>query len=140
MFGRIIAASLSLLVLVGIGSAHAQQAKSGQTANLELLETTDIDLRRGPVTIDLRGAKGSYRALRVQSQSGPIFLTNVQVRYSNGALHEEKRGINLLSGERTREIDNRGENRFLDSVTLVFGPPKSSTASTPVAWVLEAVA
>ena len=82
--------------------------------------TREVDLTKDSDVIDLRSAKGSYRAIRVNLPSGNLALSNIQVRYSNGRAHDERRNINLFEGERTRPIDQRDEERFVEGVTLCY--------------------
>lgn len=113
MFGRVVVAGLALAaagVLSG-ASAQDQWTKMG---------SFDADLSRGSAVVDLERAKGSFKAFRVNVIEGEAKLINVQVRYLNGQAHNERRTINLLRNERTKAIDQRAEERFVDGATVCF--------------------
>ena len=79
-------------------------------------------LSRDTETIDLTTAKGQVQGLRIYAKRRGIEISNVEVTYSDGTVHNERRSINLLEGERTREIDppqqrqvRRSGNRHLQA-------------------------
>ena len=113
MFGRVVVAGLALAMTGLLSGASAQDrwVKVG---------TVEADLSRGAQVVDLKGVKGSVKATRVNVVQGQARLINVQVRYTNGKHHDERRTINLLPNERTRPIDQRSEERFLEGATLCF--------------------
>ncbi len=111
MLERLLIAGMTALV-----SGAATQAVA-QLREVRLGEQ-EIDLRRGPVEVDLSKARGSYRAFRVQAVKGNIFLTSVQFRYADGAFHTEQRGIKLTS-DRSRPIAS-GAEKFVHGATLCF--------------------
>jgi hypothetical protein len=113
MFGRLVLAGTALMA-GGIISAASAQDKWVR------IGTFDADLARGSQAVDLGGAKGSFKAFRVNVVQGEARLTNVQVRYLNGQAHNERRSINLLRNERSRPIDQRGEERFVEGATICF--------------------
>ena len=80
----------------------------------------NVILNKDSETIDLANARGNYKAVRLVAKRRGIELNNVEVVYSNGASHNEKRTINLLDGERTRAIDERGDGKFIDKINLSF--------------------
>ena len=69
--------------------------------------------------IDLVKLQGRYKAIRLVMRRGNAVLNRILVGYGNGQIHYEDRPINLKAGERTRPIDARDENRFLDHVEIV---------------------
>lgn len=113
MFGRVVVAGLALGATGMLSGASAQDrwVKIG---------TTEADLSRGSQAIDLKGAKGSYKGFRVHIVAGEAKLTNVQVRYTNGQAHNERRLINLKKNERTKPIDQRNDERFVEGATICF--------------------
>ncbi len=104
-------AALALIMLAP--AAYAQDA-------LVLLQTIDLDLGAGRHTADLSSTRGAYRAIRVKAVAGRVRLDNVIVRYTSAPEHHERRRINLLTGERTREINPTPEGRFLREITLTY--------------------
>ncbi len=113
MFGRVVAAGLALVATGVLSGASAQDRwiKIG---------SFDADLSRGSQAVDLKGAKGSFKAFRVNIVQGEAKLINVQVRYLNGQAHNERRTINLLRNERTKSIDQRAAERFVEGATVCF--------------------
>jgi hypothetical protein len=113
MFGRVVVAGLTLAATGVLSGASAQDkwVKIG---------TVDADLGRGSQVVDLEKAKGSFKGFRVNITQGEAKLINVQVRYLSGQAHNERRTINLLRNERTKPIDQRAEERFVDGLTLCF--------------------
>jgi hypothetical protein len=103
-----------------------------------LLGTYDVDMRVARDTIDVSKARGSVKGLRILAKDRPIVLSRVLVSYSDGSVHNEERRINLLTGERTRPIDQGDEERFVDKLQLFYerdGDGKS-TVSMQV-WALQ---
>ena len=118
MFGRVVVAGLALAASGALSVASAQD-------KWVTIGTKDLDLGRGNDSIDLKGAKGSYKAFRVIMKSGELTdVSNIQVRYSNGLAHSETRlqtkAIKLGPGERTKTIDQRDAERFVEGITLCF--------------------
>jgi hypothetical protein len=75
---------------------------------------------RSSDTIDVSTAKGNFKAIRLITRDGGIVLENVEVLYAGGAVHNERRPINMNPNDRTRAIDQRDQARFLEKVTLSF--------------------
>jgi hypothetical protein len=133
MFRRLILAALAL-VAVGISSdANAQKGDKWV-----LLGTREVDVAKGTDTIDVSKAKGRFKAIRLELDDQAMLISRVQVQYYNGTVHNEDRRINLLVGERTRPIDLRNEERFVDQVNLVFerNPSAKKKAALEV-WGLQ---
>ena len=87
---------------------------------LVLLKTIDGALDTGSHVADLTDTKGAYRALRLKLVSGRVLLSNIVLGYAREPDHTERRRIELLAGERTREINPTPEGRFLTGITLAF--------------------
>jgi esterase/lipase superfamily enzyme len=92
------------------------QAQDG----LVLLKTVRVDLGVGTQSIDLSDSKGAFRAVRLKAIEGRVRLDNVIVGYLGAPDHNERRLINLLTGERTREINPTPEGLFLREITLEY--------------------
>lgn len=134
MFNRLLLAALALVAVGFVPAAEAQRAGERWVR----LASKDVDLRAGEDTIEATGAKGSYRALRIENKGSQIELSRVRVAYSDQSVHLEERRINLLKGERTRMIDQRTNNKFVDSITLTFNPQSRATQTTRIeVWGLQ---
>jgi hypothetical protein len=124
MFRRLILAAVAMAATGMMSVAQAQKAGDG---NWVLIGTQSIDLSADRDTIDVSKAAGKFRAIRLNSRSGDIVMSRVQVLYANGAVHNEERRIELNEGERTRPINSGKEDRFVDQVNLSFAPSKGKT-------------
>jgi hypothetical protein len=111
MFGRLMFTGLALAAAGLLSSANAQQ---GYTA----IGSADVNLARGSAVIDLKDARGSYRGFRVRAVGGDIAIDSVQVRYSDGTFHNERRPINLTS-DYSRPID-LGRDKFVEGATICY--------------------
>jgi hypothetical protein len=138
MIGRLV---LTALAFLAFGIATEATAQRGGGDKWVLLGTREVDLGKGTDTVDLSKAKGRVKALRLEVDDAPILLSRVQVIYNNGTLHNEDRKINLLVGERTRPIDLRNEERFVDQINLVFERNTSAKERASVeVWGLQSSA
>lgn len=115
MFRRLVLAGIAMVAASVVSVAEAQE-------KLVVISTQEIDLAQERATIDLTKAKGAYRAVRIRTKTGAADMTRVQVLYANGAVHNEDRVIHLLPGERSRAIDPRNEDRFLDQINITYKP------------------
>ncbi|MEQ1647466.1 MAG: DUF2541 domain-containing protein [Hyphomicrobiaceae bacterium] len=115
---RLIVASAALISALATTAVQAQ--------DLNLLGSKNVVLSRDTETIDLTTAKGQVQGLRIYAKRRGIEISNVEVTYSDGTVHNERRSINLLEGERTREIDRRNNGKFVDRVTVTFKPQQGA--------------
>jgi hypothetical protein len=119
------------LLAAGIASSATAQVKSNDT--WVWLASREIDYTKDADRIDLTGAKGRVKALRLVNKRGDVVISNVEIKYSGGANHNEHRNINLLQGDRTRAIDQRTDERFVDAVLLNY----KAKAGAPLRGMLE---
>lgn len=110
---RLIVAAAALVTAL---SATAVQAQDTWV----LMGTKDISHSKSTESIDLAAAKGNFKAVRLIAKRRNIELENVEVVYSSGPTHNERRPINLLEGERTRPIDQQTDGRFIDRINLTY--------------------
>ena len=99
------------------------------------LGTRTLDARSTRIIFDVRSTKGALKAARATVKSGLLTLTAIEIKYSDGTVYREPRALILRPGERTQPIDNRGSDRFIDTVTLTSR--LSDTPSESVVIVLE---
>ena len=136
MLRRLVLAALAVVASAAMAVAQAQ----GAGEKWVRVAAQAIDLSKGNATIDVSNAKGSFKALRLESRRGDVVVTNVDVKYAGGAAHEERRRINLLEGDRTRAI-NPGDERFVNVVTLSYESNASTTRPTLIEiWGLQSAA
>lgn len=113
MVGKLLSAVVALVAMAAVTSANAQE-------RWVLMGSKAVNTRAESDTIDLAAAKGSFKAVRVEARQRGLELSNVEVVYSAGAAHNERRPINLKQGERTRPIDPRDSGKFVDRINLTF--------------------
>ena len=117
MFLRLIVAGLALVAAGVTSAANAQSYNDG--ANWVRIATQQVDRTKDTHTTDLRSVPGRFRAFRLVNKQANMQISNVEVRYADGSVHNERRDINLLEGERTRPIDPRVPGRFADQITIL---------------------
>ncbi len=110
---RLIVAAAAVATVL---SATAVQAQDTWV----LMGSKNVILNKDSDSIDLANARGNYKAVRLVAKRRGIELDNVEVVYSSGPSHNEKRTINLLDGERTRAINQQDDGKFIDKVNLTF--------------------
>ncbi len=113
MFRRLVIASVAAATLSMASAAQAQD-------NWVLLGSKSVSGSGSSDSIDVSGAKGSFKAFRLIAKQGGVDIDNVEVVYSGAAAHNERRPINLNQGDRTRPIDQRDAQRFVDRVNLSY--------------------
>ena len=111
MFRRLVVAGLAVLAAGYVSVAQAEE-------NLVVIATETVDLDKDGVSIDVSKAKGAFRGIRVRAKKNFIDLTRVQVIYDDGSIHNEDRQIDMKQGERSRAIDLKNSDRFIDTVSL----------------------
>ena len=117
MFPRLLLAGIALMAAGSLTTSYAQR-----TDGLVLMGSKEIDLGKDTDVIDVSRAKGAYQHTRLILRSGNMQINNIQVRYTGGRVHNEKRDININGGERTRQIDESKDDRFVDAVALFYKP------------------
>jgi hypothetical protein len=120
MYRRLLLAALVIPAAGGLSAAEAQE-------RLITIAAKEIDLAgAGRECLFVGDARGAFRGIRVMAKRGDVPLTRVQVHYNDGTVHNEDRLINLLAGERSRPIDPRASNRFVDHVTITAKPGRGT--------------
>lgn len=113
MFGKVLGAVVALVTMAVATVAQAQE-------RWVLMGSKAVNTRAEADTIDVTAAKGSFKAVRIEARQRNLELSNVELVYSAGASHNERRPIKLNQGERTRPIDPRDGGKFVDRVNLTF--------------------
>ena len=115
MFLRLLIAGLAVSAAGVVSVAQAQQ---GSADKWVLVGKSEIDPTKNTGAIDVSRAKGAYKAIRLINRRSEVDIVNIEVRYANGSSSNERRNINLKTGERTRPMDLKADDRFLTDVTL----------------------
>jgi Protein of unknown function (DUF2541) len=111
MFRRLVVAGLAVLAAGFVSAAQAEE-------NLVVIATETVDLGKDGVSIDVSKAKGAFRGIRIRAKKNFIDVSRVQVIYDDGAIHNEDRQIDMKQGERSRAIDLKSSDRFIDTVNI----------------------
>lgn len=131
MLGRALVAVLALWIA---GLATAAEARDRWV----LVGTRDVDLAKDAETVDVSQARGTFKAIRVETKRQGIDLTRVRVLYGDGSAHDEDRTIHLLKGERSKPIGLGDTNRFIDRVDLTFKSDAGAGSPARVeVWALQ---
>ena len=107
---------LAGLTLLSGGHAWPQ----GAADRWVVLATRAIDTRAGRASIDLRKAKGAFKAVRLTVKRGALTLTRVEVTYSDGTVAKVRRSLTLREDEKTPPLAQRADDLFIDSISLAF--------------------
>lgn len=120
MLRRLVLAGLAMLAAGAVTVAQAQE-------NLVVIAEEGINVGRdGNTSLNVSGAKGAFRGIRVRSKKGAIDVSRVQVVYSDGSVHNEDRQIDMKEGERSRPIDLKSSDRFIDKVNITWKATKGT--------------
>lgn len=134
MFGRVLGVVLALVALGATTNAQAQRARERWV----LIATHDVDLSKGSASIDINKAPGAFKAVRVEAKRQGLDVTGVRVVYGDGKIHDETRLIHLLDGERSKPIDQRAEDRFIDRLELTYKTGSTAGRAPRVEiWALQ---
>jgi hypothetical protein len=117
---RAIAVAMIATLSVGISNTADARRKAPKDRLITLAQK-DVSLSRDQETIDVRQARGAFRALRISSRDR-IEISRIQVIYADGSAHNEERKILLKKGERTREINRTSDARFVDKINISYKP------------------
>ena len=137
MFRRLLIAGLAITAAGFVSTAHAQQ---GSADKWVLVGKGEIDQSKPSGTLDVSRAKGAYKAIRLINRRGELDIVNIQVRYANGSAANERRDINLKAGERTRPMDLRADDRFLEDVTLSLKTKQNARRGLVEVYALQSAA
>ena len=110
-----------IVAAAALASALTTTAVQAQD-NWVLMGSKNVILNKESDSIDVSAARGKYQAIRVVAKRRGIDLKNIEVVYSEGTSHNERRDIHLLPGERTRAINERDGSRFVDKINLSIKP------------------
>jgi hypothetical protein len=120
MFRRLLVASVAFMAIGYSGGLVATvQAQDG---DLVMMGSKNVSLGGEVHSIDVSAARGGFQAVRLYAKRRDIEIERVEVVYSDGKIHNEQRKINLLVGERTREINRTNDIRFIDKINIYHRP------------------
>lgn len=134
---------MSLRLIVAVLAAWASlnsfaTAQLGPRDRWVLIGTHDIDPTRDSQTIDVSKARGSFKAFRVEAKREAVDLTRVRIVYGTASAHDEDRLIHLLAGERSKPIDLRADERFVDRVEVTYKSQSGAGAKPRLEiWALQ---
>jgi hypothetical protein len=121
MIRRLVIAGLAILAGGSIECATAAD-------KLVAIGSATINPNETGAVVDVSKAKGAFRGFRLQTKSkGSAELTRVQIIYSDGAAYNHDKAFTLHQNERTREIDERDADTFVDKIILSSKPSSDRT-------------
>src|SRR5262245_15950248 len=118
MLGLSIALLLGLTLISEPGKAHAGTQAVGD--RWVILATRTIDTKAGRATVDLKRAKGAFKAVRLTVKAGAMALTRLELKLSDGTVVKVRRSLILHEDQQTPPLGVRAEDAFLDSIALAF--------------------
>jgi hypothetical protein len=118
--GMIRGVLVAAVSLISIGWADAALAQDRWV----LIATEELDPNQTTGAIDTSKAKGSVRALRIQARRNNVDISRIEVSYAGGGNHVIDRRFSLEPGERTKPIDEKDAERFVDRVSVAYSVPK----------------
>lgn len=113
-----------------VAAAPVANAQSGERLNT--LASKDVLVTAATETIQMAESKGSVRAVRLFNKGRDIVLSRVRIEYNDKSFHEENRVIKLNRGDRTRELDRRSGDKFVDRVVLTITPSSGGSGSAAI--------
>lgn len=123
MLRRLVVALCAIVAMGAVFSVEARRMRHGGGENLVVIAEHDVDMSAESYSIDVSGAKGAYKGIRIKNKSGRLFdVRRVQVVYSDGSVHDEDRQIDMYQGERSRPINPTSESLFIDKVNITQEP------------------
>lgn len=127
-----VAVWLLLGAIVVAAGADDENAAWVRLGTLRVTAGADHDV------LDLTKAQGRVKAIRVASARAGVDIARLVISYANGQVHFEDRAIHLRAGDRTKAIDERDHERFVDGIEVVYeaGAKTSGNAEIEV-WALQ---
>jgi esterase/lipase superfamily enzyme len=129
MIGRALVASIAVVAAGVSAPARAQTCFGGWVA----LAVKEIDLKGTGESIDVSRARGAFRALRLENYGEAIRLLGIRVVYGDKSVHAEDRPIELRRGDRTRPIQPRNTDQFVDTVILMHATEPTARGKARIA-------
>jgi esterase/lipase superfamily enzyme len=114
---------LRLLIALLTGSALLSSARAvTQSAGDRwvILATRALDTKTGRASIDLRKAKGAFKAVRLTVKTGALTLTRVELTYGDGTVRKVRRSLTLREDQKSPPIGRRADDAFIDTIALTF--------------------
>ena len=112
---------LAGLALTAAGLLSVADAQQGNADRWVLVGKGEIDTAKVNATIDVSKSKGAYKAVRVLNKRGELEITRIEIGTLSGTTAETS-PLKLKAGERSRQIDLKGGDKFLEKVTLSVQP------------------
>jgi hypothetical protein len=121
MMRRLVIAGIAMLAGGFVGDVMAAD-------RLVAIGKGTINPNETGVVIDVSKAPGAYRGFRLRTASkGSAELTRVQIVYAGGGSYNHDKEFTLHENERTREIDERPDDIFVDRIILSTKPSTDRT-------------
>ena len=127
-----LALALTALVLLVVPSAIRAQVPPGDGWVSVATGTVNSDARNH--RFDISNTKGRSKAVRLTVRQGGITIERIVVTYSNGQVHygDLEKPLVLQTGQSTPAIDQRSEERFIDTVDVAYRVAGRPTAPVQI--------
>jgi esterase/lipase superfamily enzyme len=107
-----------LAQLAFVSGAHAVTRNAGD--RWVILATRALDTKTGRASIDLKKAKGAFKAVRLTVKTGALTLTRVELTYGDGTVLKLRRSLTLREEQKSPLIGRRSDDAFIDNIALTF--------------------
>jgi hypothetical protein len=104
---------LAAAVFAGLAAVAVAQ-------NWEYLGEANVDGAIDHDNIKVTASKGTYHAIQMQVEKGPIVFDHVVVHFGNGSSDPIAIRARIPAGGKTRVIDLPGERRIIESVEFWY--------------------
>jgi esterase/lipase superfamily enzyme len=101
-----------------LSGAHAFTQSAGD--RWVILATRALDTKSGRASIDLRRAKGAFKAVRLTVKTGALTLTRLELTYGDGTVLKVRRSLTLREEQKSPLIGRRADDAFIDNIALTF--------------------
>ena len=101
-----------------VSGAHAVTQSAGD--RWVILATRALDTKTGRASIDLKKAKGAFKAVRLTVKTGALTLTRVELTYGDGTVLKVRRSLTLREEQKSPLIGRRADDAFIDNIALTF--------------------
>jgi esterase/lipase superfamily enzyme len=114
---------LRLLIALLAGFALLSSARAlapSASDRWVVLATRALDTKAGRASIDLKKAKGAFKAVRLTVKTGALTLTRVELTYADGTVLKVRRSLTLREEQKSPLIGRRADDAFIDAIALTF--------------------
>ncbi len=101
-------------------------AEGRRSASWETLADGRFDRRDDRVVLAVGRREGRFGQIALKHSGDPIVVRELRIRFGNGDVQEAAIDRRLRDGDQTEPIDLQGDRRFIEQVTVILDPRRSS--------------